>query len=170
MTYTFTPIAREHEAAFKAMLREPHVQKWWGEDDFEWRLVREGEASGESRGFAVFLEDQFLGYVQAWIPLWDAAHVEEEPWQAEMPADSRGVDITLNSAALGHGAKIIRAFAQKLFSEGIARLTIDPDPANSRAIRAYEKAGFVPFDESYKDSHSVILMEMKPEWLSKPNP
>ncbi|MEO0635580.1 MAG: GNAT family N-acetyltransferase [Pseudomonadota bacterium] len=166
-TYRFEPIGAEHEADFKAMLREPHVGEWWGEANHEWQLIEEGEASGESRGFAVFLDKAFLGYVQVWIPNWDPSYQQEEPWQAEMPEGSRGVDITLASRALGHGAKIVRAFAQKLFAEGVVRLTIDPDAHNHRAIRAYEKAGFRSFDESYKQSHSVVLMELLPEWLTQ---
>lgn len=166
--YRFETIAAHHEADFKAMLREPHVAQWWGEDDFEWRLVREGEATGESRGFAVFLDQLFMGYIQVWVPNWDPANLDKEPWQADMPKGTRGIDITLSSTALGHGAKIISAFARKLFSEGIERLTIDPDAENTRALRAYEKAGFRTFDETYKDSHSVILMELLPQWLTPP--
>ena len=42
----------------------------------------------------------------------------------------------------GHGSALIRAFADRLFASGTPRVVIDPDPANARAIRAYEKAGF----------------------------
>ncbi|MEN0088174.1 MAG: GNAT family N-acetyltransferase [Pseudomonadota bacterium] len=164
--YQFRPLVPEHKAQFKAMLNEPHVREWWGDQDVEWRLAREGEASGESRGFSVFYDEVYFGYVQVWVPNWDPANLEEEPWQADMPEGTRGIDITLASAALGHGAKIITAFAEKLFAEKIPRLTIDPDTGNGRALRAYEKAGFRTFDESYKDSHSVILMELLPQWLT----
>jgi aminoglycoside 6'-N-acetyltransferase len=42
----------------------------------------------------------------------------------------------------GHGSAFIRVFADQLLASGIPRVVIDPDPANTRAIRAYEKAGF----------------------------
>ena len=42
----------------------------------------------------------------------------------------------------GHGSAFIRAFAERLLANGTPRVVIDPDPANARAIRAYEKAGF----------------------------
>ncbi|MEO0495832.1 MAG: GNAT family N-acetyltransferase [Pseudomonadota bacterium] len=168
MTYRFEAISDVHAADFKAMLNEPHVGEWWGEDDYEWRLIQEGEASGESRGFSVLHGDTYFGYVQVWIPNWDPAHLDEEPWQADMPEGSRGIDITLAGVALGHGARIIRAFCEKLFAEGIPRITIDPDAENHRAIKAYQKAGFRTFDERYKDSHSVILMELFPQWLNPP--
>jgi aminoglycoside 6'-N-acetyltransferase len=42
----------------------------------------------------------------------------------------------------GHGSELIRAFADGRLAEGTPRVVTDPDPANPRAIRAYEKAGF----------------------------
>ena len=42
----------------------------------------------------------------------------------------------------GHGSAFIRHFADRLLAIGTPRVVIDPDPANARAIRAYEKAGF----------------------------
>ena len=43
----------------------------------------------------------------------------------------------------GHGSAFIRAFADSLLANGTPRVVIDPDPENTRAIRAYERAGFV---------------------------
>jgi aminoglycoside 6'-N-acetyltransferase len=37
---------------------------------------------------------------------------------------------------------LIRAFAGGRLEHGAPRIVTDPDPANHRAIRAYEKAGF----------------------------
>ncbi len=44
----------------------------------------------------------------------------------------------------GHGSAFIRAFhrAERL-ARGVPRIVIDPKSANPRAVRAYEKAGFV---------------------------
>jgi aminoglycoside 6'-N-acetyltransferase len=43
----------------------------------------------------------------------------------------------------GHGSAFIRSFADDRLRSGVPRMVTDPDPANPRAIRAYEKAGFV---------------------------
>jgi aminoglycoside 6'-N-acetyltransferase len=43
----------------------------------------------------------------------------------------------------GHGSGFIRQFTDRLLASGIPRVVTDPDPLNVRAIRAYEKAGFV---------------------------
>ena len=42
----------------------------------------------------------------------------------------------------GHGSAFIRRFIDGLLASGTPRVITDPDPANSRAVRAYEKAGF----------------------------
>jgi aminoglycoside 6'-N-acetyltransferase len=42
----------------------------------------------------------------------------------------------------GHGSAFIRAFADQLLAGGTPRVVTDPEPANARAIRSYEKAGF----------------------------
>jgi aminoglycoside 6'-N-acetyltransferase len=42
----------------------------------------------------------------------------------------------------GHGSAFIRTFIDRLLAAGAPRVITDPDPANGRAIRAYEKAGF----------------------------
>ena len=42
----------------------------------------------------------------------------------------------------GHGSALIRSFIERLMTSGTPRVVTDPDPANTRAVRAYEKAGF----------------------------
>jgi aminoglycoside 6'-N-acetyltransferase len=42
----------------------------------------------------------------------------------------------------GHGSALIRRFVDDRLQNGAPRIVTDPDPANHRAIRAYEKAGF----------------------------
>jgi aminoglycoside 6'-N-acetyltransferase len=43
----------------------------------------------------------------------------------------------------GHGSAFIRAFIDDLLGKGAPRVVTDPDPDNGRAVRAYEKAGFL---------------------------
>ena len=42
----------------------------------------------------------------------------------------------------GHGSSFIRQFADALLRNATPRIVTDPDPANIRAVRAYQKAGF----------------------------
>ncbi len=58
---------------------------------------------------------------------------------------TRGLDQFIGEPDMldrGHGSAFIRAFADRLLANGAPRVVMDPDPANARAIRAYEKAGF----------------------------
>jgi len=43
----------------------------------------------------------------------------------------------------GHGSAFVNAFIEELLRNGTPRVVLDPKPTNGRAIRAYEKAGFV---------------------------
>jgi aminoglycoside 6'-N-acetyltransferase len=42
----------------------------------------------------------------------------------------------------GYGSAFIRAFVDERMRNGAPRIVTDPDPANTRALRAYGKAGF----------------------------
>src|SRR5262249_56147847 len=61
------------------------------------------------------------------------------------PRGTRGIDQFIGEPDMtgrGHGSSFIRAFIAGLLRTGTPRVLTDPDPANARAIRAYEKAGF----------------------------
>jgi len=61
------------------------------------------------------------------------------------PRGTRGIDLFIGEPTMierGHGSALIRRFVDNLLQEGAPRVVTDPDPANSRALRAYEKAGF----------------------------
>lgn len=58
----------------------------------------------------------------------------------------------------GHGPWLIAQFAQMMFEEGAPRLLVDPAPANSRAIRAYEKAGFLPIGPRMTPDGEAMVM------------
>jgi aminoglycoside 6'-N-acetyltransferase len=62
------------------------------------------------------------------------------------PPGTRGIDQFIGELEMlgcGHGSAFIRHFTDGLFSAGTPRVVTDPSPTNARAIRAYEKAGFV---------------------------
>jgi len=58
---------------------------------------------------------------------------------------ARGIDQFIGEEDMidcGHGSALIRAFVDDLLRAGAPQVLTDPSPANTRAIRAYEKAGF----------------------------
>jgi aminoglycoside 6'-N-acetyltransferase len=86
-----------------------------------------------------------------------------------------GLDITLvgDTRGRGIGPEALRLMARSLFQErDHHRLTIDPALENHRAVRAYEKAGFLPVGvmrQYWRDADGAwrdgLLMEMlRDEW------
>lgn len=141
-------------------LSAPHAQEWWGDTEEELALIYDGK--GEHAPFIACVEGEPVAYIQSWQP---SRHADL-PWQHGMTPSTRGIDITIGEARYlgkGLGSFIVKHFAAKLFSEGATRLIIDPDLANKRAIAAYSKAGFTPYDSWKTDDGTDLLMELRPE-------
>jgi aminoglycoside 6'-N-acetyltransferase len=89
--------------------------------------------------FIVAVDGQPFGYLQCYdLTAWNSGF-------GSQPLGTRGIDQFIGEPDLidrGHGSAFIRAFADRLLAAGTPRLVTDPDPANTRAVRAYEKAGF----------------------------
>jgi aminoglycoside 6'-N-acetyltransferase len=137
-------------------LAAPHAQEWWGDAQSEIDLIYDGK--GEHEPFIACVNDTPIAYIQAW---WPMPH-PDLPWQHGMTPTTRGIDVTIGEVenlGQGFGPLIIKHFAAKLFNEGATRLIIDPDKTNTRAVQAYQKAGFTAYDE-YKGD---LLMELLPE-------
>lgn len=154
----FRRITASDEPLLRGWLAGPHVRVWWGDPEEEIALIRSGEETGESEGYIALLDARPVAYLQVWTP---SAHDEEE-WQTAAPPSSRGIDMFVGPAdclGRGIGPRVLRAFAQRLFAGGVPRLVIDPDAANARAVRAYEKAGFRRFALAGR-MQDTILMEL----------
>ncbi len=81
-----------------------------------------------------------FGYLQCYDPGAWANH-----GFGALPAGARGIDQFIGPEDMidrGHGAAFIRAFVDGLLKAGVPQVLTDPSPANGRAIKAYEKAGF----------------------------
>lgn len=164
----FVPVTDGDTALLQQWLATPDAQRWWGDPDEEIRLIFEGEASGESRGFIAHHETHGpFAYIQCWPCDKVPPHLaDEEPWVRDQTPGTLGVDITIGQPDLlnkGLGSDAVRAFCAMLFAQGAPRLIIDPDASNLRAVRAYEKAGFARFDQyTNTDGSITLLMEMHP--------
>ena len=90
--------------------------------------------------FIVAIDGGRFGYLQCYdLRAWpDAAF-------APQPDGTRAIDQFIGRPDMidrGHGSGVIRSFVTQLLLTGTPRVITDPHPGNSRAIRAYEKAGF----------------------------
>ena len=141
-TYAFRPLGPADLALVAGWLEQPHVAQWWASDG-EDRIaeIRAALADPSTEPFVVVLDGRPIGYIQVYDP-----HLEEAHPYADQPPGTLGIDQFIGEPDLvghGHGPRLVAAFVERLFQAGASRVLTDPDPANRRAIHAYEKAGFV---------------------------
>ena len=121
-------------------LKQPHVVQWWGNTHEQFELVRGDLAVEAMDQFIVAMSGRPFAYIQCYDPVaWP------DNGLGDHPSGTRGIDQFIGEpdmVDLGHGSAFIRAFAERALAAGAPRIVTDPNPANARAIRAYEKAGF----------------------------
>jgi aminoglycoside 6'-N-acetyltransferase len=154
--YQFHPMSAADLPLLRGWLAMPHVVEWWGEVDEQFELVSEDLDSLAMDQFIVAADDRPFAYLQcydqmAWPENGLGAH----------PPSTRGIDQFIGDPMMlghGHGSAFIRDFTDGLLTAGTPRVLTDPDPANARAIRAYEKAGFVRDREIQTPDGRALLM------------
>ena len=137
--YQFRPLGPADLPLIARWLAAPHVAEWWPGVDRQLAEIRGHLDQANIDVFVVCASQRPIAYLQCYdVP------VGGHPFP-DHPAGSRGIDQFIGEAdmiARGHGSAFIRSFVDGLFAAGVPRVMTDPDPANKRAIRAYEKAGF----------------------------
>jgi aminoglycoside 6'-N-acetyltransferase len=158
---------RAVEARDLKMIRQwagqPHWLAWWGDCDGSLAEIEKAMDDDATEPLIAMLGSRPVAYVQSFDP-----HLEDGHPYGDQPFGTLGLDISIGDEAdlgKGLGSAIIAALCEVLFVEGAPRLIVDPDPANARAIRAYEKAGFVRFDErASKYGPAVMMARDNPEF------
>jgi aminoglycoside 6'-N-acetyltransferase len=135
--YAFRPMTAMDFEIVRRWLATPHVAQWWGDPREQFALISEDPAMAQ---FIVSQNDRPFAYLQCYDPTaWP------DNGLGEQPGGTRGIDQFIGEEDMidrGHGSALIRVFVDDLLKAGTPRTVTDPDPRNSRAIRAYEKAGF----------------------------
>ena len=154
--YDFRPATEADIPLLRRWRSLPHVVEWWGEPDVE--DAEETLADARVAMWIVAHDGRPFAYAQDYSP-----HDWTDHPFAHLPAGARGIDQYIGEPDMvgrGHGSAFVRAHCERLFAAGAPAVGTDPDPANARAIRAYEKAGFViasaPLDTRWG---RAILME-----------
>ena len=159
--YDFRPVTEKDLPMIAGWLAEPHVAQWWGDPVTEIASIRESIDSISVEPLIVEFDGKPIAYLQSYDP-----HLEDGHPYADQPFGTLGIDLSIGVPALvgaGHGSAIVRQFVEQLFEEGAPRVIIDPDPANGRAIRAYEKAGFRTIDRRHSEYGDAVLMAVDAE-------
>jgi len=161
----FRPVTAADLPMLAAWIARPHWQEWWGDPGEEVAHIRDMvEGRDTTRPYVFHEAGAELGYIQAW-------HIADQriepwltiaPWLTALPDDAVGVDLSIAEAGRlgrGLGSRALAAFVAMLRAEGHATIVIDPDPANTRAVRAYEKAGFRPIPALLGQTGDSLLMQ-----------
>ncbi len=137
--YVFRPMAAADLPLIRQWLAQPHVRKWWGDPAEQYALVSGDLDEPAMDQFIVSIGGEPFCYLQCYeLTAWNTGF-------GPQPARTRGIDLLIGPADMtgrGHGSALIRAFVADRLHNGAPRIVTDPDPLNSRAIRAYERAGF----------------------------
>jgi aminoglycoside 6'-N-acetyltransferase len=138
--YQFLPMSAADLPLVRGWLAAPHVAQWWGDADEQFGLVSEDLDQPAMDQFVVTTDGRPFAYLQCY---------DQTAWPDNglgiHPSGTRGIDQFIGEPDMtgrGHGSSFIRAFLVALIRAGTPRVLTDPHPANARAIRAYEKAGF----------------------------
>jgi aminoglycoside 6'-N-acetyltransferase len=137
--YLFRPMTSSDLALVQRWLAWPHVREWWGDAEEQYGLVSGDLDEPAMDQYIVSTAGNPFGYLQCYdLTAWNSGF-------GPHPLGTRGIDLFIGEPDMierGHGSALVRCFADDRMRQGAPRIVTDPDPANRRAIRAYEKAGF----------------------------
>jgi aminoglycoside 6'-N-acetyltransferase len=161
----FVAVQADHYPLLGAWLNAPHLREWWGDPDEELGFIRDMvEGRDTTRPFLIMLDNEPVGYIQYWFigHHQNEQWVKDHPWLMELPSDTIGVDLSIGDPlklSRGIGSAALAAFVRMLRDEGHRSIIIDPDPLNTRAVRAYTKAGFRPVPHLQGRTDGVLIMQ-----------
>ena len=155
--YGFRSVVPDDLPMLGLWLSEPHLKEWWGDPVESLAEIEQALDDIATEPLIVEFDGEPIGYLQSYDP-----HLEDDHPYQDQPTGTLGIDVSIGLPEFigkGHGSAIVRQFVDELFAEGAPRVIIDPDPANARAIRAYEKAGFVAFDTRTSIYGPALMMK-----------
>lgn len=146
---TFRPMREADVPLLHEWIHRPHVVAWWGRgdthdsvEDTKQKYLPRLEDRSAAKGYIALVSGEPIGFIQSYV----AIECGDGWWEDETDPGVRGIDQFLcegDKLGQGLGSRMVEAFVRKLFADpAVTRVQADPDPANERAIRCYEKAGF----------------------------
>src|ERR1700722_4754579 len=139
LQYQFRPMSAADLPMVRRWLETPHVAQWWHDPDTQFALVSEDLDHPAMDQFVVTADDRPFAYLQCYDPT-----VWPDNGLGTHPLGTRGIDQFIGEPDMvdqRRGSALIRSFVDGLLKTGTPRVVTDPNPENTRAVRAYEKAG-----------------------------
>lgn len=169
---SFRPLRAEDTPLIVRWRRNEHVRRWWHDatDDEVAAECAELLAGVEPvNPLIILLGARPIGFLQ-WYRLWNDGVVISPSYaqlSPEIPRSAAAVDLYIGEADCvyrGLGPRILRTLLrERIFTEpDIPGCMISPDPRNTSAIRAYEKARFhykrtIWMEETAEDEYVMYL-------------
>lgn len=156
-------------------LNRPHIVEWWGGDEARPTLdevLEEYQPAAMAKEsvtpYIALLGEEPIGYAQSYVALGSG----DGWWDDETDPGVRGIDQSLaNEAQLGQGlgTRLVRALVERLFSDpAVTKIQTDPSPDNLRAIRCYQKSGFVAQKlVTTPDGPAVYMVQTRQDFESR---
>lgn len=155
--YAFRPVSERDLPMIKRWLHAEHVARWWPDASRQLAAIARHIDEPEVDPYVVDCDGRPIGYLQSY----DAHAGWTLGGACDQPVGTRGIDQLIGEADMvgrGHGPRFIEAFCGALFDAAVPRVITDPAPANTRAVRAYAKAGFTVLGERSSPDGPVVLM------------
>jgi RimJ/RimL family protein N-acetyltransferase len=144
---TFRPITGNDMPMLFDWLTRPHVAEWWDSPATLADTIAEYDPhvtpDPTTRAYIALSDGAPMGYIQSYVAISGGGGW----WTNVTDPGMRGIDQFLADCShlgRGLGTAMVSAFVAQLFEDpAVTRVQVDPHPSNARAIRCYEKAGFV---------------------------
>lgn len=156
MTIFFKPLQDSHLPLLLKWLETPHVKAWW-DQEIQWtpELIEEKFGSYVQgykleqgvrkpfQAYVIYVEHTPIGYIQLYN-----AHDFSRDYPVslkEFPPSLAAIDFFIGeeeSLGKGLGSRILTQFLQECVDPFYDACFVDPDTANVKAVRVYEKTGF----------------------------
>jgi len=167
---SFAPVARRHMPLLSAWLDEPHVRRWWPDKAQTLADIADDIGARSPEEFIILADATPIGFIRRWqlgafnCEPW----LSDAPWIAEFPGETVGIDLFIgakDAVGRGLGPQVLSTFVAKLRAEGNghAAIIIDPEAANTPAVRAYHKAGFRDIPDLQGRTGRIRLMKFDPQ-------
>lgn len=162
--FEFKPLTEQDLPLLYSWINQPAVAQWWEDVGVDWHTFKGKYLnkcnSGFEFPFIVHAAESPFGYIE----YYEARSVGNGWWPDQQDDGVYGIDVFIGDASsLGHGygTLFIRRFVENLFSlDYVKKIIIDPAVTNLRAIRCYEKVGFVAVGVQNTPLGKALVMEI----------
>lgn len=162
---SFRPLTASDFPLLHEWLGRPHVSAWWGDApslaEVEADYTPFLEPDSKTLGFIAVLDGRDIGFIQSYVVVGSG----DGWWEDETDPGARGIDQFLahpGDLGRGLGTLLVRSFVDRLFTDdAVTVVQTDPSPDNVRAIRCYERAGFVRVRELVTPDGPCLFMQCR---------